>query len=133
MKKFILFFAISLTILSCNSDDDAISNETTVVGSWKLIEVYLDPGDGSGDFEPVTSEKIVEFRANGSVLSNGSICQPSPAIGESTSGTYSTEELIIVSEDCVDTELDIQYRLDGNNLILNYPCIEACSEKYVRL
>lgn len=35
-----------------------------------------DPGDGSGTFQPVESDKTIEFKNNGSVITNNSLCDP---------------------------------------------------------
>ena len=37
------------------------------LGTWRLIEVRADPGDGSGTFQPVISSKTVTFETNGTM------------------------------------------------------------------
>ncbi len=41
-----------LLIISCSDNDD---NETTIIGTWKLSAELLDPGDGSGTYQTVSS------------------------------------------------------------------------------
>ena len=36
--------------------------------------MYSDPGDGSGDFEPVSSNKTVSFYSDDVIASNGDLC-----------------------------------------------------------
>ena len=69
--KYIQVTLLSLVVLlavSCNSED------VELVNKWQLIEMLADPGDGSGGFEPVTSNKVIEFWDDGTITSNGSIC-----------------------------------------------------------
>jgi hypothetical protein len=73
----VLFLLLTIGLLaSCAKDEENPTNnpETEITGTWKLVEVYLDPGDGSGDFEPVQSEKTVTFHGDGTVTSNGDLC-----------------------------------------------------------
>lgn len=101
-----------------------------LVNSWKLIEVLADPGDGSGTFQPVSSSKIVSFYANGTVTSNGQLCTMSIESNNSSEGTYAEAEMAITPENCGIAPFVISYEFEGSNLILNYPCFEACREKY---
>ncbi|NNJ37670.1 MAG: hypothetical protein HKP23_00325, partial [Flavobacteriaceae bacterium] len=55
MKKLLLFFL--LLSLACTSDDPEIE----ILGEWQLVEVLADPGDGSGKFKSVDSNKRITF------------------------------------------------------------------------
>ena len=130
MKRIFLYIVLAVSIISCSKDNT--SYEAELIGQWKLIEIYADPGDGSGTFQTVESDKIVEFRKYGTVLSNGSICMLSTESNNATSGTFSLSESTISSPDCIETELGIYFELINSRLILRYPCFEACEEKYVK-
>jgi len=131
MKKIILLSFLSLAVLACKDDDDTQENE--IVGVWRLIQINLDPGDGSGTFEDVETDKTIEFKQDGTIVSNGSICQASSETGMNSQGSYSLDDFIIISEDCVQTEFDITFQLVNSTVIVSYPCIEGCREKYVPL
>jgi len=45
-------------------------SEADLISKWKLIEMYSDPGDGSGDFETVSSNKTVSFYSDDVIASN---------------------------------------------------------------
>lgn len=131
MKK-LLFILLTVGILSsCNNDDDSNSN-TELIGNWKLTEVLLDPGDGSGTFNSVDSEKIITFENNGTITSNGNLCDMSIASDNSTSGTYSNSEMSFNSTDCNNPDFDFTFEQNGNTLIINYPCIEPCQAKFIK-
>jgi hypothetical protein len=136
MKKLLLLFLVVALVTSCNNDDDAPeSQEVSLIGNWKLIEFLADPGDGSGTFQTITSDKTLNFDINGEITSNYSLCNMLVIVEPQTSnGTYSTTTGIIDVPNCFnDSPLTINFEISSaGNLIMSYPCIEACQEKYVK-
>lgn len=131
MKK-ILFTLLTVGILySCNKDDDS-NSDTELIGNWKLIEVLADPGDGSGTFNSVESTKIITFENNGTITSNGNLCDMSISSDNQTSGTYSKSEMTFNSPNCNNPDYDFTFEQNGNILIINYLCIELCQAKYIK-
>jgi len=126
---FTLFTAVIL--FSCSNDDNSNSN-TELIGNWKLIEVLADPGDGSGTFSSVESEKIMTFGSGGIITSNGNLCNMSINSDNQTSGTYSNSESTFNSSDCNNPDYNFTFEQKGNILIINYPCIEPCGAKYLK-
>ena len=128
--KNILLILLALGIsYSCKNDDDFNPN-TELIGNWKLIEVYVDPGDGSGTFSSVKSNKTITFQNDGIITSNGNLCDMSINSDSQTSGTYSKAEMSFNSADCNNPTYDFTFEQNGNILIINYPCFEACQSKY---
>ena len=117
-------------LISCSKSDD--NKNADLIGKWKLIEVLADPGDGSGIFHSVLSEKIIEFQSNGTVTSNGSICDMAIEPVSSSSGTYSLSDSTINSSNCSNGPLKIKFRQKGSTLTISYPCYEACIAKYIK-
>jgi hypothetical protein len=103
----------------------------SLTGTWELKEVLMDPGNGSGVFTAVGSDKNLVFHTNGNVNSNGIICDMSIESNSSTSGTYSAIDSTIISATC--QNLIIKYEVSNDTLILIYPCFEACKAKYTRV
>ena len=103
----------------------------SLTGTWELKEVLMDPGNGSGVFTAVSSDKNLVFHSNGNVNSNGIICDMSIESNTSTSGTYSAIDSTIISSTC--QNLIIKYEVSGDTLILIYPCFEACKAKYIKV
>lgn len=126
-SQYIILF---LTIIFLSTSCDKKEEEPELVNSWKLIGVLADPGDLSGTFQPVESNKIVSFYADGTVASNGQLCLMEVEASNSSTGTYSTADSTITPENCGIAPFVIYYEFEGAHLILNYPCIEACREKY---
>lgn len=117
---------LSVVLVSCKKEEDP-----ALVNKWHLIEQLADPGDGSGTFQPVSSNKTVEFFEDGTITSNGSLCGMSSEVGSGSSGTYSTADSTITVDNCgFDPPNPMTFEMQGENLIINYPCIEPCREKY---
>jgi hypothetical protein len=122
MKK-LIFTLITVGILfSCNKNDDSNSN-TELIGNWKLIEVLADPGDGNGTYSAVESEKIITFHSDGTLTSNGTLCDMSIEANNSTSGTYSISNLTFSTAVCNNSDYEYQLEQNGYILIITYPCI----------
>ena len=103
----------------------------SLTGTWELKEVLMDPGNGSGVFTAVSSDKNLVVNTNGNVTSNGIICDMSIESNTSTSCTYSEIDSTVISSTC--QNLIIKYEVSGDTLILIYPCFEACKAKYNRV
>lgn len=126
----LLISLVFLNLISCNKSD-TVNTPNTLVGTWKYSEMYADPGNGSGVFTPVTSNKTLTFDANGTVTSNGSLCDMSTASNASSTGTYTATTNTINPNSCPSS--NIIYEFSGTSLILNYPCIEPCKAKFVKV
>ena len=140
MKNLLVLFC-SLILIACKSDDgDPVIDSNELIGKWKLIEEYTDPGDGSGDFTPVTSNRTFDFFNDGTVITNGDMCVKSESTGSNKSGTWSetgTNETFydgeIIPEGCAISETKLFYGIQGGNLIIWYQCIESCAQKFEKI
>ena len=134
MKRITIVLMTFLFVISCSSDDD---NNTTIepglIGNWKLVAVYSDPGDGSGDFVPVSSDKTIQFNANTIINSNANLCVLFSDVGEPSSGTYSEADESFTITNCDIMPVTGYYELGNSNLIISYLCIEPCQEKYEKV
>lgn len=132
MKNFISLLTAIAVLYACNQDDDS-GSDTNLVGTWKLIENLADPGDGSGTFNPVNSNKTITFNSDGTFTSNGYICDLSIESDQSTSGTYLASNATFRSDDCFDPDYEYHFEQSGVILFITYPCIEACQAKYQKI
>jgi hypothetical protein len=129
MKK-IFTVLISVVIFSCASDDkDSTENTPTAIGTWKLIEVLSDPGDGSGVYTAVNSDKTITFFANGKVEASVRLCG-SGSDNESNTGRFDEEKGIIIPNGC---SYSIHVEFKDTYMFLTLPCIEPCGEKYEKI
>lgn len=112
--------------------DNDEGEDDELIGTWELIEVLADPGDGSGIFRPFESDKTIEFKRNGIVTTNGSLCEPYYEEIKK-SGSFSLSDNTI-STNC--QGLDIQkifFELENQYLILNFISIEGYSQKFRKI
>ncbi len=124
MKQIIILNLIAGLFLttSCSKED---LNERDLVNKWHLIEALADPGDGSGVFQKVESDAIIEFFDDNTVRYSNSFC----AGGNSfNTGIYSSIANKIYP-DC-NPDLSLSFKIESNRLIIYYNCIEGCAEKF---
>lgn len=62
--------------------------------------MMADPGDGSGTFKHVRSNKTVEFKADETIISNYNVCRIFSPNQENSSGIFSLETFNIFSDNC---------------------------------
>ena len=117
---------------SCKSDDDK-SPETNIFGQWLLIEVLADPGDGSGEFTPVESDKTISISPDGSYSSNGDVCAFSSLANNPTSGSYEEDDAGYFVNCDTPFPSPVRLNIDENVLIVSFLCIEPCLHKYRRI
>ena len=134
-----IFILLALLLINCTSDDakPKIDNPE-LLGKWRVIEQLADPGDGSGTFQPISSNRTVEFFSNGTVTASGTLCFMGTE-NNSGSGTFVLDsesglnEGEITPNDCNPDFYRISFEIESSNLILWYPCIEGCGEKFVKI
>jgi len=135
MNKFnilLLPFALILIFTSCKKEEEQ-EPIADLVGNWELIEMLADPGDGSGVFEPVVSDRQLSFFADGNLDCVGNLCEFSFfSSGPITTGKYSISTTLITDMSC-DENYQIAFEVTSDTLILRYPCIEPCQAKYLKL
>jgi hypothetical protein len=121
-------------LLSCSEDNNRKSETAEFLGKWKMIETLIDPGDGSGIYEPVSGEFILEFFTNGTVGTNYMLCTLNGTNTGNFTSAYFANEQYIQSQTCnANQDFQIYYQIEGENLILSYPCVEACLVKFIRI
>jgi len=129
MKSKILFLFLLGILVSCSDNEN--QNEE-LVGKWKLTETLVDPGDGSGTFQPVNSNKTIQFNSDGTLNSNSYLCNMFSIANEASSGKFNITEHTIFSLSC-NPQLTLNYRIENNELIIDYSCFEGCAEKYIKI
>jgi len=118
-------------ITSCVNHEENLA-PVPLQGKWKLVEQLVDPGDGSGEFTDVSSDKTIQFFGDSKVTSNGSLCSMDVGAIQQSSGTYDVNDGSITPTDCLPAAV-IRYEIKEAHLILTYMCYEGCRSKYVRI
>lgn len=131
----ILYIAALLGIISCGNDENAPDNsDVSLIGEWRLIEQLIDPGDGSGDFVEVVSDKTINFFSDGTFQSTSIVCLKSFGPDEEGNGVYDVATNTLTLHNCAEGnpgDFSISYLFDKSDLIIHYPlCYEPCAHKY---
>jgi len=132
MKKILIACFVSFCLFSCTKqNDDPTPPPIALVGHWDLTHVLADPGNGSGVFKEVTRGKALTFANDGKVSSSSPLCDMNSLLTVAGSGTY--DNSFIYPNDCQVEGIKLTYKIEGQSLIIYYPCTETCAEKYVKV
>ena len=129
MKRLASIFLTTLLFFSC--EETELSG---IEGTWQLVEVLADPGDGSGTFQPVASNEKLQFFSNGTFISSEDLCF-SDSESEPSSGVYELESGVLFINGCFLWGEAAHYNFsitEEDELIVAFPCIEPCANKYKR-
>lgn len=123
----------ALALPACQKDTEAPPDPEVLEGSWLLTEVLFDPGDGSGTFRPVDSERELHLTPANTFSTNYDICQAIED-GEKFNGTFirtDADEFLI---ECAQSLINsVQGRLEEGFLVLYYPCDEPCAYRFKKI
>jgi hypothetical protein len=132
LKKLFTLGIIITFGVSCKKE--VCTSTSGIVGEWKLVEELMDPGNGSGTFQPVSSNKKIKFCDDLTFETNGEMCNMTNQTGSTHVGIYNTSTSMIEPQNCTNTApLGISYSVSADTLIINYPCFEGCAQKYYRI
>ncbi|UZR98149.1 lipocalin family protein [Chondrinema litorale] len=132
MRNTLLMIVIACMAFTCDENEE-VELTAGIVGKWKLKEIYADPGNGSGKFNEVESDKTITFLASNEVSTNESLCNLGNNSNGSSTGIYSLQDSTITPTDCDYGDFKIHFVVESSYLILYYPCIEGCGEKYEKV
>lgn len=140
MKKILsmtIILSLILLLSGCNNDDET-NSDSSIVGIWQLIEVYNDPGDGSGGWQPVDNGYKYTFTSNNMFFSD--------RFSECNYGTYSLNaNQLTLDFGCSGFTTNIEnpnavfienMSFEANDLILNPTylfCVEGCGWKFKKI
>ncbi len=135
MKKIFVILSTVMLLLSCSSDEKDMPID--LIGTWKLQEVNNDPGDGSGVFLKVKSNKTLIFKKNLEITSNGSLSDNTINSDSPSHGVYqitgdSDASGIITPSGSEHLSTQIRFEIKNSALYVYYPCIEGCAAKYTK-
>ncbi|MBK0369666.1 hypothetical protein [Flavobacterium agrisoli] len=92
----------------------------------------IDIGDGKGTFRPVESDIMIEFKNDGTVLTNSFVCDPYGKDSIST-GNFNLDDSTITTNCNNPNFATIRFELKNQFLILNFNSNEGHSKKFKKM
>jgi len=131
MKKFIIVLILTLSIVSCKKNKES----NNIIGKWKLMERYDDPGGGNGTWKivPDSLSYILEFKKNytfskiNNTVTIGGIYEINPI------SSYYQQLILKYNNNSLDS---LNFYFEQEYLILNgspYSCDESCAKKFKKI
>ncbi len=127
MKKGIVLLLLMGLFISCHKREVKPTN--ALVGTWKMVASLSDPGDGSGVFIDVESDKVLEFNNDSIVTSNGTICSISALSDTPSTGIYHWDTQTITSS-CTS---HFYFNSDKTVLTLYFPGREPIGARFEKI
>jgi hypothetical protein len=98
-----------------------------LLGEWKMVESLVDPGDGSGVYQPVEGNYTLTCYADSTVHFNYAVCFEERG-DEIKEGIFSSDSISITN-----CGFSYGYELSRETLFLYPPCIEPCGLKFIKV
>ncbi len=131
MGRSLFVFAFCLLAFSCQNDPpEPEITEDRLEGTWELIEVLFDSGDGNGVFETSNAGFEITLRPDNTFQANYHVCRIFEE-GDRKQGEYTRigiQELLIPCNG--DILNGIEGRIEEGFLIFYYPCVTPCVYKF---
>lgn len=130
MKALFYLPVLFFSFLSCSKSDDNSASKQSVIGKWKLIELYNSDGGSSPTWHPITNGYTIEF------LSNGTFNSTKYAECATGSYTISASNEISMTYNCpsfANNYIEKTETITNTQLILKPTyanCDEGCSVKF---
>ena len=117
--SYLIFFLILLAFSSCKKSNISGHNHT---GRWQETEFYESMGAGPAGWQPSSSHRVIEFKADGK-LNGFSEVNRFKLLSDSTLEVWSTSGFFRYT-------WRIQ-ELTEDKLELSYSCVEGCGGRFV--
>jgi hypothetical protein len=121
--KYLILLAMALSLAACKKS--AEPERTGIIGRWKHSETRISPGNGLGDWQPVSAAnaQVIRFGADSSLQANGLwALQPYTRFRNLTANSFEVYNS--------SSSATIYYEFD-NGLVLHFTCIEPCADRFV--
>lgn len=141
MRRILAITLLAKVFTSCKEDPNPCAGfgfecAATVESHWELIEIYSDPGNGSGSFNEVESERTITIFQNGDFISKGSLYILDVTNTQIHTGEieYTSSDNKLVVSDCSWHDVTkLPFSIDGDEMIVDFSCYEGCKHKYKRV
>lgn len=124
----ILSLVMMISAVACTREADQLKADSahTLQGKWKFQQFYIDPGNGSGTWQPAPQgQTYIEFKADGTLGTDVGM------FASLTSYEVKDDHTVVLRS--ASQEFEINYKIESEQLELNPMCVEGCGYKFTRL
>lgn len=124
MKPFLLAIAVILLLSSCDKNNKTTAN-ASLPGVWKEYEYLIDPGNGSGTWQPKAGF-IIQINKDFTYITNSD----NTFWGRSGTLADVTENSFSIKPPYANYRVTYQYQFKEGVLEVWYMCIEGCGSRF---
>jgi hypothetical protein len=128
MKPLTILLAIAITLtISCKRSAAPQNGMYPLQGKWKYTEYFMDPGNGSGTWQPAPQgQASIEFRADGTLASDAGI------FSNYTRYEVQNSSSMVLTAPPSNNTFSLRFTITGSTLELNPQCFEGCGFRFIR-
>ncbi|TFF38861.1 hypothetical protein [Mucilaginibacter psychrotolerans] len=132
---------IILFAAACTKMQEVVLINQPLTGTWKLNATYMDPGDGSGTYHPVTAagNNSITLKTNGELEISGLDDTENFLLHFSQYKSFTIQDSVtlVFKEHANNNTQKFIYKIEGDKLSLipagPVMCIEGCGVRFVKV
>lgn len=125
MKKFVLFAALLVCIVSCSSTSDSVMNGESILGKWQLVEIS--GGITGKTVVPKLINEIAISKTEIKIYEDGTLIATEKYTIETKKSIFGGEKQMLVYSSGNPSQ---GYVLEGDKLLLNDECYDCYQKEY---
>ena len=127
MKKFVLFVALLVCVVSCSSTSDSVMTRQSIVGKWQLVE--MSGGITGKTVVPKLTNEIAISKTEIKIYEGGTLIATEKYTIETKKSIFGGEKHMLVYTSGSPSQ---GYVLEGDKLLLNDECYDCYQKEYTK-
>ena len=127
MKKFVLFAALLVCVVSCSSTSDSVMNGKSIVGKWQLVK--MSGGITGQTVVPKLTSEIAISKTEIKIYEGGTLIATEKYTIETKKSIFGGEKQMLVYTSGSPSQ---GYVLEGDKLLLNDECYDCYQKEYIK-
>jgi hypothetical protein len=127
MKKFVLFAALLVCIVSCSSTSESSMNGKAIVGKWQLVK--MSGGITGKTVVPKLINEIAISKTEIKIYEDGTLLATEKYTIETKKSIFGGEKQMLVYSSGNPSQ---GYVLEGDKLLLNDECYDCYQKEYTK-
>lgn len=127
MKKFVLFAALLVCIVSCSSTSDSVMNGESILGKWQLVK--MSGGITGKTVVPKLINDIAISKTEIKIYEGGTLIATEKYTIETKKSIFGGEKQMLVYSSGSPSQ---GYILEGDKLLLNDECYDCYHKEYTK-